>query len=355
MRILLAINSLKGCLTSMEANMAAAEGIKGLVYGDFVKQVPVSDGGEGFLDAYRAAVGGEVVQLTVRDPMMRPVTAKYLMVDHTAVIETAQASGMSLLSTAERNPLKATSYGTGQLIADAVRRGATEVIAGLGGSATSDAGIGMLQALIDAFAPGGRWDDIESLSQVRFTIACDVSNPLYGDQGAARVFAPQKGATPAMVELLDQRARKFAEVSASHFGRDCSRLPGAGAAGGIGYSFLQYLHADYCSGSQFLLDAIHFRELAYGVNLIITGEGRADHQTLMGKLPMGVLSRRSIAPVALIAGSISDKDMFRRAGFAHVECINPPDLPLAEALNKDVARRNIAKTVAGIICELIDQ
>ena len=334
--IIVAIDSFKGCLTSMEANQAAAEGIRRVLPDAEIVQVPVSDGGEGFLEAFHAAIGGELVEVTVRDPLMRPVKAKYLLKGETAVIEMAQASGLTLLTNEERNPMVATSYGTGQLVADAVRKGAKHVIVGLGGSATSDAGMGMLQALKENLPP----------KDVRFTIASDVKNPLYGENGAAQVFAPQKGATADDVLQLDERARKFAEDSARHFGYDRSQDEGAGAAGGLGYAFLQYLDADCKPGIQLLLETIHFDEMVKGANLIITGEGAADRQTMMGKLPMGILQRSAGVPVCLIAGRIKNQEELLRAGFARVACINPDGITLEEAMRKEVAKRNISDTVS---------
>ena len=349
MKIVLAIDSFKGCLTSVEANQAAAEGIRAVRPDAEVVQVAVSDGGEGFLEAFHAAIGGEMVTIGVRDPLMRRISARYLLKGDTAVIEMAQACGLTLLSADERNPLLATSYGVGQLVADAVRRGVSHIIVGLGGSATSDAGTGMLRALIDAFAPHGTWDDVQALRPVRFTIASDVQNPLCGANGAAHVFAPQKGATPEMVSRLDARARRFAEVSARHFGYDRSQQPGAGAAGGLGYAFLQYLDADCQPGIRLLLDALHFRELISDATLIVTGEGSADRQTLMGKLPMGILQQSHGIPVALIAGRISDCDRLLRAGFAKVKCINPAGLPQEVAMQSSIACRNIAETVSQLL------
>lgn len=349
MKVIVSIDSFKGCLTSKEANQAATEGIKSICPNAEVIQVPVSDGGEGFTEAFHAAIGGELVEITVRDPLMRPVSAKYLLKDKLAVIEIAQASGLTLLTKEERNPMVATSYGTGQLVADAVRRGAEHIIVGLGGSATSDAGIGMLRALIENFAKHGEWDDIEELKHVRFTIASDVKNPLCGENGAAHVFAPQKGATPKMVLQLDKKARKFADVSAKHFGYDRSETEGAGAAGGLGYAFLQYMNADCKPGIELLLDTIKFREIVKDADLVITGEGSADRQTLMGKLPMGILQQSGDVPVCLIAGRISDKEELLKAGFAHVECINPEGITLEEAMRKEVATRNISDTVSQII------
>ena len=341
MKVIIAIDSFKGCLTSKQANEAAAEGIRRVCPDAEVVEIPVSDGGEGYMEAFHAAIGGSLEEVTVRDPLMRPVTAKYLLHDEMAVIEIAQASGLTLLTKEERNPMVATSYGTGQLVADAVCKGAKHIMIGLGGSATSDCGMGMLKALIDIFAKHGQWDDVEALKDVRFTIASDVENPLYGEKGAAHVFAPQKGATPEMVLRLDERAIKFAELSARHFGYDRSQQAGAGAAGGLGYAFLQYLHAKSMSGIQLLLDTIRFKELVADADLIITGEGSADRQTLMGKLPMGILEQAGHTPVYLIAGRISDREELLNAGFARVDCINPPDITLEEAMRKEVARQNI--------------
>ena len=266
-----------------------------------------------------------------------------------AVIEMAQASGLTLLNKEERNPMVATSYGTGQLVVDAVRKGARHVVVGLGGSATSDAGMGMLRAIVDAFAKHERWEDFEELKDVRFTIATDVKNPLCGENGAAYVFAPQKGATPEMVCQLDQRARKFAEVSARHFGFDHSQDEGAGAAGGLGYAFLQYLDASCKSGIQLLLETIHFEALVRDADLIITGEGSADRQTLMGKLPVGILEQSGNTPVCLIAGRISDSELLMKAGFSRVECINPPGISLEEAMRKKTAELNVGNTVRRIL------
>ena len=352
MKIIVAIDSFKGCLTSAEANQAASEGISSKIPDAEVVQVPVSDGGEGWLEAFKAAMGGELVAVHVKDPLLRSIMAQYLVQGDTAVIEIAKASGLTLLKPEERNPMVATSYGTGQLVVDAVRRGCKHIIVGLGGSATSDCGIGMLRAIIDAFAKNGKWDDVRELNDVRFTIATDVTNPLCGENGAAHIFAPQKGASHDDVLALDARAKRFAEASAKHLGRDCQNTPGAGAAGGLGYAFLQYMNAECRSGIDLLLDTIHFDNLLQDAELVITGEGSADRQTLMGKLPFGILQRaqkhhilssrmRRNIPVILIAGRIADEQQLLAAGFARVACINPPDLPLEIAMQPATAKENI--------------
>ena len=338
MKIVVAIDSFKGCLTSIEANRAAAEGIRKVFPDAEIVQVPVSDGGEGFLDAFLASIGGTLVEVPVKDPLMRPITAKYLLKDETAVIEMAQASGLTLLTKEERNPMVTTSYGTGQLVVDAVQKGAKHIVIGLGGSATSDCGIGMLKAIRQA--------QLSMNENIHFTIATDVRNPLYGPNGAAHIFAPQKGATPEDVLVLDERARKFAEDSAKRFGYDRSQMEGAGAAGGLGYAFLQYLNADCKSGIQLLLDTINFKKIIEDTNLIITGEGSTDRQTLMGKLPMGILQQSTDVPVCLIAGRVSDQEELLKAGFTHVLCINPENLSIEEAMRPNVAIQNITNTIS---------
>ena len=345
---ILAIDSFKGCLTSREANQAAAEGILKSTPNAHVVQIPVSDGGEGWLEAFQSAVGGERVEVSVYDPLMRPIVAEYLVKDEMAVIEIAKASGLTLLSPEERDPMRATSYGTGQLVVDAVRRGCRHVVVGLGGSATSDCGIGMIRAIIDAFAKKGTWDDVQALNDVRFTIATDVTNPLCGPNGAAHVFAPQKGATPDVVAALDARAKRFAEASARHMGYDCQNEVGAGAAGGLGYAFLQYMKANCRSGIDLLLDAVRIDELLTTAELVITGEGSADRQTLMGKLPFGILQRALAlqVPVRLIAGRVSDCQALLDAGFARVDCINPPGIALEEAMKPETAKKNISQTLS---------
>jgi glycerate kinase len=343
-KVIIAIDSFKGCLTSHAANQAAAGSIRQQIPSAEVITIPVSDGGEGWLDAFRAAMGGELVYVSVKDPLLRPIVAPYLIKEDTAVIEMAQASGLTLLSPEERNPLLATSYGTGQLIADAVRRRCKNIIVGLGGSATSDCGIGMLRAIIDSFAKHHSWDAVHGLDQIHFTIATDVTNPLCGTNGAAHVFAPQKGATPDMVLSLEARARQFAAKSAHHFGYDRQGVPGAGAAGGLGYAFLQYMNATCRSGTDLLIDTVRFEEQLKNASLVITGEGAADRQTLMGKLPFGILRRARArhVPVVLIAGRVSDRQLLLDAGFSRVECINPPDLPVEEAMKPETAKKNIA-------------
>lgn len=373
--VVVAIDSLKGCLSSAEANGAASKGVARALPTAKVAALPVSDGGEGWLDAFTAVVGGERVDVQVCDPLMRPIRAHYLVVGETAIVEMAQASGLTLMKEDEdseatspqgqdcatrralraRQAWEATTYGVGQMVADAVGRGCRHIVVGLGGSATSDAGMGMLRALVDRFAPRGRWGDIRQLAGVRFTIATDVSNPLCGALGAARVFGPQKGATAEVVERMERRARLFAEASARHFGYDRRNEPGAGAAGGLGYAFLQYLDAECRPGVDVLLEAAHFDRLLANADLVVTGEGRADRQTLMGKLPSGILRRAMLrsVPVCLLAGQVADREELLAAGFSRVVCFNPPDSPLAECMKGEVASERIASAVASVLPQVL--
>lgn len=390
MKVVIAIDSLKGCLTSRQANEAAREAVLQRWPDTDVTCLPVSDGGEGFLDAIEGTGNYQRITLRVLDPLRRPIEAQYLMCGHHAAIEMAQASGIALLKPEERDPLCATSYGTGQLIADALRRGATDIIVGLGGSATSDCGKGMLESMAPLMSPrkgGGMPFPLSSPVQaldiplpimgedgreLSIVLATDVTNPLLGSQGAAHTFARQKAApdmTPAqldaIVEELESRASAFAAESAARLGHDLSREAGAGAAGGVGYALMQYLGARRVSGIDYVLNLSNFDRLVCDADLVITGEGRADSQTLMGKVPMGILqhtrdlfaSRHSLpasspkpsAPkVILLAGQVHDRDALLRAGFAHVVPITPTDMPLSVALQPQVARRNIIETIRHI-------
>lgn len=351
-KYILAIDSFKGCLTSAEAENAATTGIKRADKRAEVVSVPVSDGGEGMLDAVLRATNGQVVTCPAHDLLMRQITVEYGIINHeTAVIETAKVIGMALLGGKANNIMSATSYGVGEVIMNAISKGCSNFIIGLGGSATSDCGIGMLRALIKV---GGKADFDEVsllLSRFHFTIACDVSAPLYGDNGAAHVFASQKGATTEQVGLLERRAKTFARMSAKHLGHDKSMEMGAGAAGGLGYAFMQFLNAEARPGADLLLGMAHFEELLDGTTRVITGEGCADRQTLMGKLPCQIMrmARLHNVPTWLIAGKVEDREALLAAGFDSVMCVNPPNCDMAEAVITSVATVNIIQTMESTI------
>lgn len=346
-KILLATDSFKGCLSSEEVESSLAKTLTRM--GHFVSSLPLSDGGDGMLGPFVHALGGSFVHVKAHDPLMRPLDVQYgIAPDGTAVIETALACGLSLLSPSERNPLKTSTYGVGEVLSDALGRGCSRFIVGLGGSGTSDCGMGMLQALTERLGEKGSIDSLPSAPEVsgsEIILASDVRNPLYGPDGAVYVFAPQKGATPQMLPALDERARNFAKKSAESLGYDRSMEPGAGAAGGLGYAFMQFLGAKMRSGADLLLDLSGFDNLSEEADLVITGEGSADAQTLMGKLPERVLQRsqKHGIPVWLIAGKLSDEQNLLDAGFSKVFCINPPGLPQGEAMKPDMAKHNLSR------------
>ena len=346
-KIVIACDSYKGCLTSKEVNFQLGFRSEELGVNADIVTLEMSDGGDGMLDAFLSAMGGERVAMHAHDALMRWIDAEYGIANDTAIIEIANTAGLALIEPEQRNPMKATSWGVGEQIMHAYRRGIRHFIVGLGGSATSDCGIGMLKAM------GDDWKKIRK--DCSFVLASDVTNPLCGPNGAAHVFAPQKGADAKMVEILDARARKFAEVSKKHFEKeqdddhsaqdtivDASEMPGAGAAGGLGYAFLQYFHAEFHSGADLLLDAIDFEHLVADAELVITGEGHSDKQTLMGKMPQKILERAKNAnanlPVWLISGGISDKEALLDAGFDKVIAVTPEDMPLDEAMKPETAK-----------------
>ena len=348
---LLVIDSFKGCLTSLEAEAVVSETIRRADPLSEVISVPVSDGGEGMLDAFLAVMGGERVSLRVRDPLGSPVTADYgITRGQVVLIESAQAVGLHLVPPDRRNPLVASSYGVGQLVTDAYRRGYRRFIIGLGGTATCDGGVGMLQALTDALGVA-REALGDTLCDCHFTFASDVTNPLYGPRGAACVFAPQKGATPVVVSVIEGRMRELAARAADHLGYDRSGERGAGAAGGLGYAFMQFLGAECRSGIDLLLEYLHFDDLVRGADCVITGEGSADDQTLMGKLPYGIMRRARSAgvPTWLVAGRVGARDKLLAAGFDRVACINPPYTPLDVAMKPEVARANLSATIRSLL------
>ena len=351
-KIIIACDSYKGCLSSREVNEAVASGVKEwnadaasleIINLDSDGASPeiitleMSDGGEGMLDAFLSAMKGERVKIHAHDALMRWIEAEYGIVDDTAIIEIAQTAGLALIEPEQRNPMKATSWGVGEMIMNAYRRGVRHFIVGLGGSATSDCGIGMLKAM------GDDWKKIRQ--ECSFVLASDVTNPLCGENGAAHVFAPQKGADAKMVQMLDNRARKFAEVSAKHFGYDRSEVPGAGAAGGLGYAFLQYFNAEARPGAELLLDEIGFDALIQNADLVITGEGHSDRQTLMGKLPQRILEQVINQKIWLVSGGVSDRQAMLDAGFDRVIQVTPEGMPMDEAMKPEVARHHIVKAI----------
>ena len=333
MKVLIASDSYKGCLTSEEVNLALESTVLHCFPGSDVRKLTVADGGEGTAQAITQALGGETISVRVCDPLRRPILAQYGLCGRLAVIEVAAACGLPLLRPEERNPMKSDTYGVGELILDAARRGAREFLIGLGGSATNDGGMGILQV------PGF----LEAVQGCTFTVACDVDTPFLGPVGATRVFAPQKGATPDMVEQLETRMERVAQQILSDTGVDVSGLPGAGAAGGLGGFFAAYLHAELKPGIDMVLDTIGFDKYLKGLDLILTGEGRSDVQTLCGKTPYGILrrARQQHIPVWLVSGQIVHSPELDSAGFERLIQVTPSGMPLEEALRPEVAKAKI--------------
>ncbi len=327
MKIVIAPDKFRGSLDAEEVSNAMAEGVR-LAYPEAeLVTIPLADGGEGTAKALTLHAGGSFVSVKVFDPLGRKIEASYgLSADKkTAFIEMASASGLWLLDLNERDPSKTTSYGTGQLIADAMERGVRHIILGIGGSATNDAGIGMAAALgyrfVDSLGkdlpPNGEHlihihsIDCSSvnrlLEDVKITVACDVTNPLYGSDGASLVYAPQKGASLDKAEQLDKGLFILSKVATKAFGRDVSQTPGAGAAGGVGAGAMWFMNATLEPGASIVLRQTEVEKHVQGADLVITGEGKLDHQTLKGKLVLGLASicAANQVPVAVVCGTLA--------------------------------------------------
>lgn len=366
MKVVVAIDSLKGSLSSIEAGMAIKEGIlKACKAEVFVK--PLADGGEGTTDALLFGMGGRERKIEVTDPLGEKITCSYGISEDkkTAILEIAQAAGIKLIPTHKLNPLYTTTYGVGEMIKDAIRQGCRNFIIGIGGSATNDGGIGMLTALGYEFyadkekisLPKG--EDLSritnlstnnalmELSECNFRIACDVNNPLYGSNGAAHVFGPQKGATPEIVETLDKGLINYSEVVREITGKNTSTVPGTGAAGGLGYAFLTFLNSKLESGIDIILDEIKLEEDIKDCDLVITGEGKLDFQTTMGKAPIGIakLAKKYNKKVIAFAGGVTeDADKCNEEGIDAFFSILRLPMTVEKAMDYETSRKNIIST-----------
>jgi glycerate kinase len=328
MKIVLAPDSFKGNLTSLQVAAALEKGIRRVLPNAKCIKVPMADGGEGTVQSLVDGAGGKFVRKKVTGPAGKPVTARYgLLADgKTAVIEMAEASGLPYVKGKDKNPMKTTSYGTGELILDAINKGAHKIILGIGGSATTDGGAGMAQALgikfldgngkeIKEYGAGGMLNKISKIdlsgidariNKTKIIVASDVENPLYGNKGAAYVFGPQKGATPAMVKTLDANLKYFGNLIKKDLHKDVTTLKGAGAAGGLGAGLVAFTGAKLKSGIDIVVDATKLKNYLKGADLVITGEGRVDSQTAFGKTPAGVAkaAKKFKVPTIAIGGGI---------------------------------------------------
>ena len=326
MKVAIAIDSFKGSLSTFEAGRAIEEGIK-KVYSDAkVKITPMADGGEGTVDAIVSAAGGEMQKVKVHNPLGKIIESSYGIVDKTAIIEMSAASGITLISESERNPLNTTTYGVGELIVDAIKKGCRKFIVGIGGSATNDGGIGMLSALgfefldkdgkqVSCGAKGlkeitsiKKDNVLTELSECSFLVACDVKNPLCGENGCSKIYGPQKGATPEMIKNMDLWLENFAELTKGINPESDKDFPGAGAAGGLGFAFLSYMSGELKSGVELVIKETNLEESVKDADIVITGEGRLDGQSYMGKAPVGVamLAKKYDKPVIAFAGGVTE-------------------------------------------------
>ena len=373
MRILIAPDSFKGSLSAVAAAEAMARGVHAVFPDAEVIRIPIADGGEGTVEALVAATSGTLRRLTVQGPMLEPVEAHWGILGDglTAVIEMAAASGLPLVPQASRDPRRASTVGTGELIKGALDEGLTRLIIGIGGSATNDGGTGLARALgarfLDAegqeLPPGGaalaRLARIDlsgldpRLATMAILVACDVDNPLTGPRGASAVYGPQKGATPEMVKELDAALERFAQVATATTGRHVASLSGAGAAGGLGAGLLFFTPAQLRPGVEIVLEATGFEARVQHADLVITGEGRTDAQTAMGKAPVGVaaVAKRWDVPVLCLSGGLGDgADAVLALGIDALMPIVPQALPLEDCMARGA---ELTEAAAARACRLL--
>lgn len=353
MRFVIAPDSYKGSLTSVQVADLIAEGLLEVFPQAEAIKVPVADGGEGTVDAFLSALGGEKRFLDVTGPLGTPVKAFYgLLPDGTGVVEMAAASGLPLVPGGKRNPLITTTYGTGEVIKAVLEQGCNTIIIGIGGSATNDGGVGMAQALGVRFLDergkelsfgGGSLARLAKIDmsgldpRIRKTniiVACDVDNPLCGPRGASAVFGPQKGASPEIVRILDQNLAHYAKIIKEQLGKDILELPGAGAAGGLGAGLVSLLGATLKPGIEIVISSTKLEEKIKGATLVITGEGKTDYQTAHGKAPVGIakVAKKLGIPVIAISGGLGERyeDVYE-AGLDAVFSIAPGPISLEQA------------------------
>lgn len=345
MNIIIASDSFKGSCSSQQVAEAVESGILSVSSNHHIAKVLIADGGEGTMKTLTQALSGNFVSIPAHDALMRPILSVYgLLSDNTAILDMAETAGITRLNKSELNPIDATTYGLGEQMADAYSRGCRKFLIGLGGSATTDGGMGMIQALKD---------NSVTIEDCDIQVLCDVTNPLFGPNGAAYIFAPQKGANPQQICFLDNRLQQIAADSPHP---EFANNPGAGAAGGLGFALMAYLGAKLVSGIDTILAFQHFDDLLANADLVITGEGKMDAQTLMNKAPFGVLSHAKKVGIKTIgiAGKIDNHDTLLQAGFAALYGINKPNTPLDLAMQTAFAMERIKITAAKIMKEIIN-
>ena len=367
MRVVVAIDSFKGSMSSLEAGEAISNGIKKAHKDAEVEIRPLADGGEGTVEALSIGMGGRLINVDVTGPVGRKVSAVYGIVDSskTAIIEMSQAAGITLVSGNEKNPLYTTTFGVGELIKDAINKGCRHFVVGIGGSATNDCGIGMLQALgyefLDkegnqvGFGASGVRDIvsirdenvIKELSECYFRVACDVNNPLCGDLGCSAIYGPQKGATKEMVTDMDGWLKNYSKIVKEKYPDADCEYPGTGAAGGLGYAFFNFTNSKLESGTKIVLDETKLEEYVKDADIVVTGEGRLDHQTVMGKAPVGVanIAKKYNKKVIAFSGSVTeDAGVCNEHGIDAFFPILRRIVTLEEAMQTDTAKKNLTDT-----------
>ena len=365
MKVIIATDSFKGSLTTLQAANAISDGIKRVCCDAEIIIHPIADGGEGTVEAMSSMKVSKTQIVRVHGPLSKTVDAKYVIIENTAVIEMAAAAGITLVEKDELNPLYTTTYGVGELIADAIKKGCRNFIIGIGGSATNDGGVGMLQALgfeftdinEDPIPQGAKGleqihkiktlNALAELKDCKFRIACDVKNPLCGENGCSAVYGPQKGATGKMVEVMDKWMSKYADLTMTINPQADSNIPGSGAAGGMGYAFLSYLNGTLQSGIDLIMEETKLEEFIKTADIVITGEGRLDGQSVMGKVPVGVakLAKKYSKPVIAFSGSITeDSKLLNQYGIDAFFPIIKGICSLDQAMNTQNAYANLADT-----------
>lgn len=370
-KVILAFDSFKGSVSAKEISDALKSTILQVQPECEVISFPIADGGEGTTEILSDHLNAHKESCLVHDPLMRIITSTYAITKdgRTAIMEMAAAAGLPLLAPEERNPLNTTTFGVGEMIKDALQKGCRHILLGIGGSATNDAGTGMMNALGVRFfnsdkeeiKPTGELlshidyidtsNLISELKDTLFTIISDVNNPFCGPMGAAYVFAPQKGANKKQVKLLDKGLHHYGELILNKFGKDIFNVPGAGAAGGMGGGLIPYLNIEMRQGSKAILQILNFKETLKDASLIFTGEGKIDGQTAMGKALQGIveLAKEAGIPVIALGGSIEETEQLNNLGFTSVFSIQSGPVALQDAMKKETALNNLSRTAIQII------
>ena len=368
MKVVVAIDSFKGCMSSLEAGNCIREAVEDTGYVSDIKVFPLADGGEGTVEALMSCMHGKEIEVEVTGPLGEKVSSYYgvLEEEKLAVMEMANVAGITMVADRSKNPMNTTTYGVGEMILDAANRGCREFIIGIGGSATNDGGLGMLTALgVEFYNKEGKKAGIfgrdvmrvdrvdtshlaEVLKECHFTIMCDVTNPLCGEMGSSAIYGPQKGATAKTIVQMDEGLKQYAEVIRRDTGKDFANAEGAGAAGGLGFAFLTFLNTTMSAGISYILDKLGLDEEMKDADNVITGEGKLDAQTAMGKAPAGVaaMAKKHGALVLGFTGATSeDAEACNKAGMDAYFSICRGPMSMEEAMDKETARQNIHMTV----------